>query len=65
LAVSGRLHNLYPLPDIIREIKSGRMRWVELIEQMGKIRIIYKILVGKPKERRYHSKDVGICGRIF
>jgi hypothetical protein len=24
---NGELHNLYPLPDIIRQIKSRRMRW--------------------------------------
>jgi hypothetical protein len=25
--LSGELHNLYPSPDIIRQIKSRRMRW--------------------------------------
>jgi hypothetical protein len=29
------LHNLYPLPSIIRMIKSRRMRWMGLVAQMG------------------------------
>jgi hypothetical protein len=30
------LHNLYPSPNIIRVIKSKRMRWVGYIARMGK-----------------------------
>jgi hypothetical protein len=26
------LHNLYSVQDIVRMIKSGRMRWVELVD---------------------------------
>jgi hypothetical protein len=29
---SGELHNLYPSPDIIRQIKSRRMRWARHVE---------------------------------
>jgi hypothetical protein len=32
---SGELHNLYSSPDIIRQIKSRRMRW--LVARMGEI----------------------------
>jgi hypothetical protein len=32
---SGELHNLHSLPDIVRQIKSRRMRWVGHVEHMG------------------------------
>jgi hypothetical protein len=32
---SGELHNLYSSPDIIRQIKSRRMRWAEHVARMG------------------------------
>jgi hypothetical protein len=43
------LHNLYSSPDIIRQVKSRRMRWVGLVARMGEERKVYKVLVGKPK----------------
>jgi hypothetical protein len=46
------LHNLYSLPYIIRTIKSRRMRWVWYVAHMGEIRNAYKILIGKPEEKR-------------
>jgi glucose/arabinose dehydrogenase len=42
---SGELHNLYSSPDIIRQIKSRRMRWVGHVVHMGKERKLY-VLVG-------------------
>ena len=33
-------------------IKSRRMRWAGHVERMGERRGVYKILVGKPEERR-------------
>jgi hypothetical protein len=45
---SGELHNLYPSPDIIRQIRSRRMRWAGHVAQMGEGRKVYKVLVGKP-----------------
>jgi hypothetical protein len=41
------LHNLYSSPNIIRMIKSRRMRWAGHIARMGETRIAYRILVGK------------------
>jgi hypothetical protein len=49
---SGVLHNLYSSPDIIRQIKSGRMRWVGHVAHMGGGREMYRVLVGKPKGKR-------------
>jgi hypothetical protein len=49
---SGELHNLYSSPDIIREIKSSRMRWAGHVERMEVGRNVYRILVGKPEGKR-------------
>jgi hypothetical protein len=46
------LHNLYPLPSIIRIIKSRRMRWVGHVARMREKRNVYRLLVGKPEGRR-------------
>jgi hypothetical protein len=46
------LHNLWSSPDIIRRIKSRRMRWAGNVERMGEGRNVYRVLVGKPKEKR-------------
>jgi hypothetical protein len=45
------LHDLYPLPSIIRIMKSRRMRWSGHVAQMGEKRNVYR-LVGKPEEKR-------------
>jgi hypothetical protein len=46
------LHNLCSSPNIIRMIKSRRMRWVGYVARMGKTRNAYRISVGKPEEKR-------------
>jgi hypothetical protein len=46
------LHNLYSSPSIIRMIKSRRMKWARHVARMGKKRNAYRILVGKPEEKR-------------
>jgi hypothetical protein len=46
------LHNLYSSPDIIRQIKSRRMRWAGHVARMGEGRNVYSVLVGKPEEKR-------------
>jgi hypothetical protein len=46
------LHNLYSLPDIIRQIKSRRIRWAGHVARMGEGRNVYSVLVGKPEGRR-------------
>jgi hypothetical protein len=42
---SGELHNLYSSPDIIRQIKSRRMRWALHVARMGEGRNVYRVLV--------------------
>jgi hypothetical protein len=49
---SGKLHNLYSSPGIIRQIKSRRMRWAGHVARMGEGRNVYRVLVGKPGGRR-------------
>jgi hypothetical protein len=46
------LHNLYSSPDIIRQVKSRRLRWAGYVTRMGEDRKVYKVLVGKPEGRR-------------
>jgi hypothetical protein len=41
------LNDLYYSPNIIRVIKSGRMRWEAHVARMGESRNVYRILVGK------------------
>jgi hypothetical protein len=46
------LHSLYSLPNIIRVIKSRRMRWVGHVARMGERRGVYRVLVGRPEGKR-------------
>jgi hypothetical protein len=46
------LHNLYSSPNIIRIIKSRRMRWVGHVAPMGEKRNMYRLLVPKPERKR-------------
>jgi hypothetical protein len=46
------LHNFYSSPNIIRMIKSRRMRWAGHVARMGETRNACRILVGKPEGRR-------------
>jgi hypothetical protein len=52
-----RLHNkelyaLYSSPNIIRVVKSRRLRWAGHVARMGETRGAYRALVGKPEGRR-------------
>jgi len=52
-----RLHNkelndLYYSPNIVRVIKSRRMRWALHVACMGEERGVYRVLVGKLEGRR-------------
>jgi hypothetical protein len=53
----GKLHNeklndLYSLPNIVRVVKSRRMRWAGHVARMGEDRRVYRLLVGKPAGKR-------------
>jgi hypothetical protein len=58
---SGDLHNFYSSPDIIRQIKSRRMRWAGHVARMGVGRNMYRILVGKPEIKRPLGKPRRGC----
>jgi hypothetical protein len=49
---SEELHNLYSSPDIIKQVKSRRMRWAEHVARMEEEKKVYKVLVGKPEGKR-------------
>jgi hypothetical protein len=53
----GRLHkeelnDLYCSPNIVRVIKSRRMRWAGHVARMGEERGVYRVLVGKQEGKR-------------
>jgi hypothetical protein len=43
------LNKFYSSPNIIRMIKSWRIRWTGHVARMGATRNAYRILVGKPE----------------
>ena len=47
-----KLNDLYSSPNIVRVIKSRRMRWAGHVAPMGEERGVYRVLVGKPEGRR-------------
>jgi hypothetical protein len=49
---SWELHNFYSSPDILRQIKSRRMRWAVHVALMGGGRNVYKVLVEKHEGKR-------------
>jgi hypothetical protein len=46
------LHSLYSSPNIVRMIKSRRMRWAGHVARMGEGRGVYRVLVGRPEGKR-------------
>jgi len=52
-----KLHNeelsdLYSLSNILRVVKSKRLRWAGHVARMGEGRGMYRVLVGKPEGKR-------------
>ena len=41
------LRDLYSLPNIVRVVKSRRMRWAGHVARMGEGRGVHRVLVGK------------------
>ena len=46
------LHALYFSPNIIRNLKSRRLRWTGHVARMEQFRNEYRVLVGKPESKR-------------
>jgi hypothetical protein len=57
------LNDLYSLPNIVRVVKSRRMRWAGHVARMGEDSGVYRVLVGKP-EGKSHWGDQDVDGRI-
>ncbi|KAJ4435817.1 hypothetical protein ANN_18436 [Periplaneta americana] len=49
---NAELHALYTSPDIIRNIKSRRLRWAGHDARMGESRNAYRVLGGRPEGKR-------------
>jgi hypothetical protein len=47
---NGELHSLYSSPNIVRVVKSRRMRWAGHVARMGER--CYRVLVWRPKGKR-------------
>ena len=45
------LNDLYCSPNIVRVIKSRRMRWAGHVAHMGEEKGVYRVLVAKPEGR--------------
>jgi len=55
------LNDLYSSPNIVRVIKSRRMRWAGHVAWMGEERGVYRVLLGKP-EGKNHWGNPGVDG---
>ena len=60
---NAELHALYSSPNIIRNLKSRRLRWAGHTARMEQFRNAYRVLVGKPENKRPLGGDVD--GRII
>jgi len=46
------LNDLSSLPNIVRVVKSRRMRWAGHVARMGEDRDVHRVLMGKPEGKR-------------
>jgi hypothetical protein len=46
------LHSLYSSPNIVRVIKSRRMRWAGHVACMGEERVVYSVLDRRPESKK-------------
>ena len=49
---NAELHALYSSPNIIRNLKSRRLRWAGHVARMEQFRNVYRVLVEKPENKR-------------
>jgi hypothetical protein len=57
------LHSLHSSPNIVRVIKSRRMRWAGHVARMEREEVFTAFWLGSSKGRD-HREDLGIGGRI-
>jgi hypothetical protein len=50
--LNDELHDVYSSPNIVRVIKSRRMRWAGHVARIGEGRGAYRVLVGRPEGKR-------------
>jgi hypothetical protein len=58
------LNDRYSLPNIVRVVKSRKMRWAGHVARMGQERGVHRVLVGKPEGKRPLG-DPDVDGRII
>ena len=49
---NAELHALYTSPNIIRNLKSRRLRWARHVAHMEHFRNAYRVLMGKPEGKK-------------
>ena len=59
-----KLHSLYRSPNIVRVIKSRRLRWAGHVARMEEGRSAFKFFTGKPTGKR-PSGGLGVDGRTI
>ena len=59
------LNDLYSSPNIVRVVKSRRMRWAGHVARMGERRGVYRVLGGETLRERDHLEFPGVDGRII
>jgi hypothetical protein len=58
------LNDLYSSPNIVRVVKSRRMRWAGHVARMGEETGVHRVMVGKPEGKRPLGRPRRRC-RIF
>ena len=51
------LNDLYSLLNIVRVVKSRRMRWTGHVALMGEWKGVYRVLVGNPEGKRSSGRS--------
>jgi len=59
------LYYLFYSPNIVRVIKTRRMRWADHVARMGEMRVAYRVLVGKPAREKKTLGRLNCGGRII